>query len=345
MGISEDSRNTNPCYAATRTLVISVIITLAGAISGCGTGGSDSSETNQPPTNTTPTLAVRIQAADSTAQANALCTTLTPFYWEIGDATGALGGGTIGGAAPTANSTLSIASATKWLYGAYVLEKRGGTLNPADIKALTMNSGYTRLSAVLCTFALTVQGCFNAGSNSTYTLADDNRFFYDGGHFQKNAIDLGLSIYENDDLAAEFALFVGNDVPITFGSPQLAGGIATSASSYAQFLRKLLNQQLRLGARLGEGAVCTLPSVCSTATSSPIPEAWHYAYGHWIEDDPTTGDGSFSSPGAFGFYPWIDSSKRYYGILARQDSFVGAALDSVHCGRVIRKAFMTGIQQ
>jgi len=29
------------------------------------------------------------------------------------------------------------------------------------------------------------------------------------------------------------------------------------------------------------------------------------------------GDGAFSSPGAFGFYPWIDRTKTNYGVLAR----------------------------
>ena len=31
------------------------------------------------------------------------------------------------------------------------------------------------------------------------------------------------------------------------------------------------------------------------------------------------GDGAFSSPGLFGFYPWIDAGKTYYGVLARYD--------------------------
>jgi CubicO group peptidase (beta-lactamase class C family) len=231
------------------------------------------------------------------------------------------------------------------LFGAYLLEKTGGTLAPEDIKALTMKTGYTNLNPLSCSGTATVQDCFVAGTNSTYNVADDGMFSYNGGHFQKRAVDQGLGPDGNVALAAEFKSVLGKDLPISFSSPQLAGGVVTTPSGYALFLRKLLDQTLRLGARLGEGAVCTLPSACSTATSSPIPEAWHYAYGHWIEDDPTTGDGSFSSPGAFGFYPWIDSSKRYYGILARQDSSVGAALDSVHCGRVIRKAFMAGIQQ
>lgn len=84
---------------------------------------------------------------------------------------------------------------------------------------------------------------------------------------------------------------------------------------------------------------------------SPSPLAWHYSYGHWVEDEPTTGDGAFSSPGKFGFYPWIDASKTYYGVVAREDVTPGTSVQtapyyqSVLCGRAIRKAFVTGVPQ
>lgn len=80
---------------------------------------------------------------------------------------------------------------------------------------------------------------------------------------------------------------------------------------------------------------------------APIPpgESWHYSIGHWVEDDPVVGDGAFSSPGAFGFYPWIDATKSYYGILARNVSGAGSVGDSVDCGRLIRKAWTTQTPQ
>ena len=61
-------------------------------------------------------------------------------------------------------------------------------------------------------------------------------------------------------------------------------------------------------------------SAVGTAANTPVPstESWHYSIGHWVEDDPAVGDGAFSSAGAFGFYPWIDASKTYYGVLARE---------------------------
>ena len=61
-------------------------------------------------------------------------------------------------------------------------------------------------------------------------------------------------------------------------------------------------------------------------------------------DDPTVGDGAFSSAGSFGFYPWIDAGKTYYGIVARSVS-AGSGVDSVMCGRLIRKAWETAVAQ
>jgi CubicO group peptidase (beta-lactamase class C family) len=135
---------------------------------------------------------------------------------------------------------------------------------------------------------------------------------------------------------------------IAYGSPQLAGGAHMSAADYAQFLRKIISGGLAIKEHLGEDPVCTLPGAsCPTAIYSPAsPYNWHYSWGHWIEDDSSIGDdGAFSSPGAFGFYPWIDSSKQYYGILARRSDTIGAYKDSAMCGRLIRAAFLTGIAQ
>jgi hypothetical protein len=96
---------------------------------------------------------------------------------------------------------------------------------------------------------------------------------------------------------------------------------------------------------LGTYPVCTLPSRSCDAVYTPyLQEAWHYSIGHWIEDNPAThGDGAFNSAGANGFYPWIDATKSYYGVLARDVS--DNSYESVQCGRLIRRAFITGIEQ
>ncbi|MBD3801379.1 MAG: hypothetical protein IE886_08095 [Campylobacterales bacterium] len=115
----------------------------------------------------------------------------------------------------------------------------------------------------------------------------------------------------------------------------------STPGQYAQFLQKIINGQLLMHDYLGYKPVCTLPRVCPTAISSPAKEAWHYSLNHWVEDDPQTGDGSFSSPGLLGFYPWISADKTTYGIVAREKLGMKSYWQSVECGRTIRRAYMT----
>lgn len=109
-------------------------------------------------------------------------------------------------------------------------------------------------------------------------------------------------------------------------------------------MRKGLAGQLTLLAHLGEDPVCTHAGPdCPSAQSSPAdPRAWHYSYGHWIEDDPSIADDrSFSSAGAFYFYPLVEKTKHQYALVARQQETTDAYVKSVDCGRLVRKAYLT----
>lgn len=315
----------------------------AGLLKACG-GGNGETGGNSTPGTGSPDLATRISAAQQTATQNAQCEAISPFYFEIGDKTGAITGASIGGNTYTANTQMNIASASKWLFGAYVTEVRAGMLSASDLQATRMQSGYVSMGSA-CGSKMTVASCFIFSSNDTYTPSSLGRFHYDSGHFQKWGVDNGLANKTGPQVASEYQAVLGNDIAVTFNGPLLAGGAIMSAEGYAVFLRRILNDQLQIASLLGDQKTCTLPIVCATAEYSPIPEAWNYSAGHWVEDDPATGDGTFSSPGAFGFYPWIDSTKTYYGVLAREDTGIGIAFASVECGRSIRKAFVTGVAQ
>lgn len=327
-------------------------------LQGCGGGGGP---VNVSSGGSTVPTATSISAATTTATGNATCATIAPFYWEIGDKNGVLASATTGDGSVTSVTPMLIASSSKWLFGAYVVERHSGTLTADDLKALTMKTGYTNFVYGDCLRALpanqaaeTVDQCFNSGSNNLYTAANDGKFYYNGGHFQWLADnDLALGPDNSAQLTTDVAAQIGQDFGFSYNSPQLAGGVQSTGADYAIFLRKLLNGQLRIAGMLGSNAVCTNPGNCADAVYTPIPqtESWHYSLAHWVEDDPSVGDGSFSSPGAFGFYPWIDRTKAYYGVLARYDSNTGGAVEttpyytSVVCGRAIRKAWLTGVVQ
>lgn len=288
----------------------------------------------------TPANAARITAASDPD-----CTALGDFYWEIGDADGVLGGGQIG-TRYARTTSLPIASASKIVFGAYVVERMHGALTAAQRNALRMMSGYHGLNALLCAAAPTVAACLAAGpgDNYVYTAGEVGRFHYDGAHAQYLAVHgLGLGAMTAAQLTAEVNATLGLATGFAFTSPQPSGGMASSAAQFAGFLRAILAGDLALADHLGEAPVCTLRSPICNAVASPSPFAWHYSYHHWIEDD-AAGDGAFSSPGAFGFYPWISADRALYGILAR-DSAAGGGIDSVRCGQKLRAAWRTGRPQ
>jgi len=248
---------------------------------------------------------------------------------------------------------MAIASASKLVYGAYVAEKRAGVLTPDDASFLNFTSGYTEFDR--CLRDQTVAECQSFQSrrihNGGHVARNDGRFYYSGGHMQKHATLIGLGPDDNEALAHDINTALGG-LAFDYTQPQLAGGVKTSAAEYGRFLQRVVSGQLKIGQLLGQNAVCTNPDTCPTAVYTPIPrnESWHYSVGHWVEDDPQVGDGAFSSAGAFGFYPWVDASKHWWGIVARE-SFAGLrsggdgdrpGAQSVYCGREIRAAWLSG---
>lgn len=301
-------------------------------------------------------------AATSTANNNALCTALAPFYWEVGNKSGSLANGSVGttttGASVTATTKFSIASASKWMYGAYVAQLRGGAdkLTTQDITFLHFTSGYTNLQTEgeACTGTTTVNQCLtqtnSAGASfSAIDQANVGLYYYSGGHMENHASITSSPLASTDvtQLGNVEAAMLDPNINIYFTQPLLSGGIYTDSNDYAIFLRDILSGSLYMHDLLGTNSVCTQPSTCTTAASSPIPLPWYYSIGHWVETDSYGGDGTFSSPGAYGFYPWIDSTKTYYGIISRQASVVleQEGYASVQCGRLIRHAFMSGVEQ
>lgn len=327
-----------------RTTRLTTITLLASLVAACG-GGSPTPSPAPAPTPSpsplpAPTIAARAAAAASAASQAADCVAVQPFYWSVGDATGRQGDGSVGTAPPTAQTIMSIASASKLVYGAYVAEQRAGVLADSDIKFLNFASGYTDFTS--CQQDDTVASCEATGTNATYEQANDGKFYYGGGHMEKHAFDNGLAAA--DDAALAGAVNTALGTAFAYSQPQPAGGIYTSAATYGAFLQRVVGGQLKIGALLGTHPVCTNPRTCADAVYTPIPtESDHYSVGHWVEDDPAAGDGAFSSPGAFGFYPWVDSSKAWWGIVARmaRNSDEQEGVASMKCGRRIRAAWLS----
>jgi hypothetical protein len=248
------------------------------------------------------------------------CTRIGPLYWEIGDASGVLEhdvhGSTIG-----PDTVLPVAAATQWLFAAYVAESDKLHSQLAR-DSLRMISGYSQMQPKGCIFAPTVASC--AARAGGLDPATQGKFDYNGGHDQHLAVVLGLGPATPAVLGEKLSAAL--HVPVAMQVPQPATGAMLSARQYAAFLRKLLKKELKLAALLGADAVG------EDAVYTPAPKTWHYSYGHFVEDD-----GAYSSPGAFGFYPWI--SGKTYGVVAGRSTSRYAYREAAECGRALRRAF------
>jgi hypothetical protein len=320
---------------------------LLALLSGCGGGGGGGGGGDEAP----PSIddATRSAAATTTAQTNAACNAIQPFYWEVGDRDQKRASGSVGSSPVTytEDTRMSIASASKWIYGAYVVQRRGNAgLTANDITYLNFRSGYHSMSPLSCGNASSVSDCLATGSNGIDS-GDAGPFHYNGGHMQKHAVDLGLGAMNDAQFATEVQSWLGLS-GIAYTSPQPAGGVVTRPRDYAEFLRKLLRRELAMADQLGTHAVCASLGCGARYTPVPAAEHWSYSIGHWYETDPVLGDLAYSSAGAFGFYPWIDHDKRWYGVVARMDTgSLGdqAGFASASCGRLIRKAWVDGKAQ
>ncbi|WP_298302010.1 serine hydrolase [uncultured Erythrobacter sp.] len=107
-------------------------------------------------------------------------------------------------------------------------------------------------------------------------------------------------------------------------NPLASGGAASTAQDYALFLTALLREELVsdtdafLADRIGDTPVLFRPRASNDFGD------WHYALGAFVECDKPTFDTScaedatHSSPGSFGWTPWIDQRNGYWGLIARR---------------------------
>lgn len=357
----------SPGAAAASTATISATDTASGIQS----SAADSIVVTVAAVSSGPPTATSKAAATATAADNALCTAITPFYWEIGDKSGMLASGSRGmnssGHPILATTRLSIASASKWMYGSYIVQLRGSAgLTAQDINFLHFTSGYNNMGADVtgsecpapASGPNTVNVCLtqtNSSNGLPYTYQDPStvgKFDYGSGHLENHAsLYGGLGDVPVASLGSTIGGLLDRNVNFFYSEPLMAGGIFTSSNDYALVLRDILSGALLMHDALGTNPVCTRPSAPNcNAAFSPIPEAWNYSMAHWVEvDKATNGDGAFSSPGAYGFYPWIEAAKNYYGIISREATAIGsgeqAGYASAQCGRLIRHAWDSGQEQ
>ncbi|MFZ4690283.1 MAG: serine hydrolase domain-containing protein [Polymorphobacter sp.] len=111
-------------------------------------------------------------------------------------------------------------------------------------------------------------------------------------------------------------------------NPTYAGGMRSTAEDYARLLQALLkggfiiDRTGFLEDRIGSRTIAYRPPGISENRLD-----WHYGFGFWKECDLPAYAAAcdtapvLSSPGAFGFTPWVDFTKRYWAVIAVEEGF------------------------
>ncbi|MGH1467896.1 MAG: serine hydrolase [Bdellovibrionales bacterium] len=183
----------------------------------------------------------------------------------------------------------------------------------------------------------TYNECINDLSGSIVSLNTGNgyspntSFYYSNSHLQvAGAMAVSSGSHTSwQDLFNAFQVSTGLFPNSSYNLPsitnaRLAGGMSWTGSDYISFLKSLLHNTLLSTSTQNEmfkDHVENLPIAYSPAFTG-LGEQWHYGYGTWLECNNSTFNCSsidyYSSPGAYGAYPFINFDKKFFGLIARQ---------------------------
>ena len=270
------------------------------------------------------------------------------------------------------DSVYPIASASKWLTGATILQlvQQGvmalddrpqdylsfWTSDPNDARStitlemlLSFTAGFhiAPLDAN-CTGdeQLTVQTCAAAIYADGVNAVPGTTFYYGPAHMQVAAamaeMATGQSWRDVVQLTVATPLNLSN-TGFEGNNPKASGGAYSTASEYAEFIRAQLGGDLLPAGltQLIEERTTTLTFLSRPAAVEDATWDWQYGLGVWRECSRPDWDAAcdaatvVSSVGAFGWYPWLDIDRGYYAVLGR-NAPVGfgrnPAADSVNLG-------------
>lgn len=212
---------------------------------------------------------------------------------------------------------------------------------------LSFTSGLNPENACTYQADITLGDCVDEIAQSDLLAPPGTRFDYGSTHLHVAArmaeVVVGApwnDIYEQQlrqplQLAPEFTYYAAprqarGAHPI---NPLIAGGMRASMNDYANVLRFVYDKGQWQGSQLLEPEIFDAQTIAPypNAIIGSTPSALHARYGltAWLEcATPATGCSTISSPGAFGFTPWLDRDTGYYAIL-------GMELDDLRADRGI----------
>lgn len=191
-----------------------------------------------------------------------------------------------------------------------------------------------------CTYQqeVTLADCVELISESTMDAAPGTRFDYGSTHLavagrmaevatgrEWNAL-FGDLIRDTLGMPSDIVYYTNALQASGTINPLLAGGLRVSMNEYEHLLHFVYDKGV------WQGQVVLAPAIFDTQTIAPYPNAEvgqsptdntpdvRYGLTAWLEcATPATGCATISSPGVFGFTPWLDRDAGYYAVLGMEN--------------------------
>jgi serine-type D-Ala-D-Ala carboxypeptidase/endopeptidase len=203
---------------------------------------------------------------------------------------------------------------------------------------LSFTSGLPREAPCTLVAAISLADCVDAISQLTPVAAPGARFDYGSTHLHVAArmAEVVTGAAWADIFAAQLKTPLGLGPDMIWytaprqsagtSNPLIAGGLRATMNEYARVLQLQFNRGVYQDNRLISDVLFTPQG------SEPFPDAaignspfansgldFHYGLAAWLEcTPPAVNCGVLSSPGAFGFTPWVDRDGGYYAIIAME---------------------------
>ena len=163
-------------------------------------------------------------------------------------------------------------------------------------------------------------------------------FYYGSAHLQlAGAMAVKAGGYNNwahmwSDFNEKTGLFTSSTYNLPSNkNPRLAGGMTWIGHDYVKFLRTIFNHEKVNSPIIRKDLLDQMftnqlsrAKIVYSPVLKRIKENWSYGLGVWLECPRATftckSVDYYSSPGAYGAYPFISFKKSYFGLIARQGS-------------------------
>jgi D-alanyl-D-alanine-carboxypeptidase/D-alanyl-D-alanine-endopeptidase len=327
---------------------LALIASLAGSLAACGGGGG--SDDPPPPSPPDP-----FAEFDRAANAAFTAQGISGMGLAIYDAQGVKRFEKMYGAF-SADQRVAVASASKMVSGLTILRLvdqgfltldsttgtvLGWTGPQADItlrQLLSFTSGLPNEAGCAYQTLVVLADCVDTISTLTLVAEPGTRYDYGSTHLHVAArmaeVVTGASWASIFETQLKSPLGLGPDVAyysaprqaLGTTNPLIAGGLRATMNEYARVLQLEFNRGTINGQRLISDALFTEqgtePYPNAVIGNSPAQSngfGFRYGLAAWLECPPPAANcNMLSSPGAFGFTPWVDRDGGYYAIIGME---------------------------